>query len=310
MNAKFKIWTTLVLSVLLSVAFRLTVNTPIDYKAKKDAFWIGKTFDENKYNVLLLGDSRVYRSINPSVIEKEIPEIKVKNLGYSALGFDKDYLDFARTQLNTEGANRYFIIGLSPRSISTRAIGNESFREWKGKSKFEIWKAGDLAFLNEFFCPYTSNELFIRFIQKRSIQNYVYQDFKPDGFVKSFQVPFSIDAGLSSYRNEMSSSEFNQQAFQDLLEFTETCRGEGIQVIFFRPPTMEKMEEIENSLRGYDEDEIARKLIERGAISWQPISKCATYDASHLDFLSADKLSYELSLFLKLKFPTIRQGDK
>ncbi len=310
MKAKYKILVSILLTAALAITFRLVVGKPVENKAEREAFWANKSYDNNQYNVLFLGDSRVYRSLNPEVIERKIPTVKAKNLGYSALGFDSVYLKFASSQMTDGEPIKIYVIGLSPRSISTCAIDNESFSKWTTKTRFEVWKIRDMARLNEFFCPFTPQELYDRFIRKELNQNFGYQDLNKNGFVGSMQVPFSIEEGLETYERELSSASINTNAVQDLLDFVESCTQQNIHVIFFRPPSMKEMEEIENSIQGYNEEEISKKLIQSGAIRWQPNSVCATYDASHIDFISADKLSHELALFLQLKFPSIRQGNK
>ena len=310
MNAKYKILVSILLTAALAITFRLVVGKPAENKAEREAFWASKSYDNNQYNILFLGDSRVYRSLNPEVIERKIPTVKVKNLGYSALGFDSAYMRFASSQMTVDEPVKIYVIGLSPRSISTSAIGNESFVEWTTKSGFDVWKIRDMAGLNEFFCPYTPQELYDRFIKKELNQNFGYQDLNKNGFVGSIQVPFTIQEGLETYERELSSASINSNAVQDILDFVQSCTRQNIHVIFFRPPSMKEMEKIENSIQGYNEEELAVKLIQSGAIRWQPSSVCASYDASHIDFISADKLSHELALFLQLKFPSIRQSNK
>lgn len=310
MKAKSKILVSVLLTVILAITFRLVVGKPVENKAERETFWANKSYDNSLYNVLFLGDSRVYRSLNPEVVEREIPTIKVKNLGYSALGFDTNYLKFVSNQMSEDHAVRIFVIGVSPRSLSTAAIGNESFKEWTTKSDFEVWKIRDMSLLNEFFCSYTPADIYDRFISKESNRNFFYQDLHKNGFVGSMQVPLTIEEGLATYNRELSSASLNEKGLIDLLNFVESCSKKNINIIFFRPPSLKEMEEIENAIPGYSEEEISKKLIERGAIRWIPSTKCATYDASHVDFMSADKLSHELALFIQLKFPSIRQGDK
>jgi hypothetical protein len=52
-------------------------------------YWVVKTHIQKNYDIILLGDSRVYRGISPSTMEQSMQGVRILNFGYSGGGLNQ-----------------------------------------------------------------------------------------------------------------------------------------------------------------------------------------------------------------------------
>ena len=63
---------------------------PMSSVIDKEKFWADKVHAKTKYNVIVAGDSRVYRGIASRVISEELDGLKVLNFGFSSGGLNTE----------------------------------------------------------------------------------------------------------------------------------------------------------------------------------------------------------------------------
>ena len=64
-----------------------------EYKTKKEFFWVEKTHSNKKADIVIAGDSRVYRGFSTQDFIKELnTNYTALNLGYSSAGYGQNYL--------------------------------------------------------------------------------------------------------------------------------------------------------------------------------------------------------------------------
>ena len=100
--------------IFLLIAFILGLNGYV-YKDillekwKREYFNHQKVFHTKKYDMLFLGDSRTYYSLNPEVFKNSF------NYAFAANTFSEEYLKSAEVLLKKNGA---IILGITPESLS------------------------------------------------------------------------------------------------------------------------------------------------------------------------------------------------
>jgi hypothetical protein len=94
-------------------------------------FWVQKTHGAGKYNLIVLGDSRIYRGISPRAMESILPGIRVLNLGYSNGSMSPLMFREAGRRLDWDNPVRAIILGITPVTLTPVAAENEHFlQEW------------------------------------------------------------------------------------------------------------------------------------------------------------------------------------
>jgi hypothetical protein len=77
-------------------------------------------------------------------------------------------------------------------------------------------------------------------------------------------------------------------------------KAKNVEIIAFRPPSTYQMEQLENTLGQFDEDYVKDELHKIG-VHWVPFnnSDFVSYDGSHLQYKSAEKMSTQLGEYIE-----------
>lgn len=91
-NIKIKIILYITFTLLFTVLIVLLKPDNNQSVYEKDWFWINKTYPYKKFDIVIYGDSRVYRGISPEKFSEVFPSADIINLGYSSGGINKQAL--------------------------------------------------------------------------------------------------------------------------------------------------------------------------------------------------------------------------
>ncbi len=248
-----------------------------------DAFWADKISNSKKYDIVVIGDSRIYRGINPLIIS-QITASKTVNYGFSAAGLDSSLIYSALEQLDTNG-KKIAVFGITPSAFTQEASKNEHFKSLKRISDKDLWIRKNIYPFLGGFNSYSLSE-----IKKAFNHEAYYQDCQADGFIYSYKVPSDSMAAINSYIDyfkRTSISELQQSNFLDLIKKLES---KGIKCFAFRVPVSLPMATLESKI--FDFETFKIKLESAGA-HWISIPQNGfnSYDGSHLTGPSANKLS-------------------
>jgi hypothetical protein len=293
----------MVFVIALPLLFLLGIFKPpsVDYwqerKNKSDRFWLLKTHNRSKFDIVLVGDSRVYRGLSPEAMEDVLAGCRIFNFGYSAGGLNPVILSEAERMLHSRGEKRTIIAGISPYSLTDEANCNESFLQYKAK----LFKDRVLLVYFEsvlsFFRPVTLEDVLYA-MSGRSVKpaKYYYEEFHDDGWVASWTVPERPQEALEVYREIFSRTKVSSSVINEFLRKTRQLVGQGIHVIAFRMPSSQTMIALEDALSGFDEKQFARQFEAAGGV-WLnvPGNGYHSYDGSHLHKDSAVRLSRDLA---------------
>jgi hypothetical protein len=273
-------------------------EAPKGLRPLTSAFWMAKTHTKKKFDVIVVGDSRVYRGISPAAMETVLKGMSVFNFGYSSAGMSAVLLNAAEEKLKTSG-QRIIILGLTPYSLTSSAALNEQYKQYE---RAIFWPC-QIPWLQPLMFP---NETVWALTYRLGFKvSQYYQIPHSDGWVESDNPSESIDAALYEYRQRFAKEKISMQLFNYVLELVESWREKGYTVFAFRPPVSEKMENLENAKSGYDESLIKNEFSVAGGI-WIDIEDryaYKTYDGSHLTGESARLLSKYIAQFVSERIP-------
>lgn len=297
MIAKHKILLVIPITIILTIGFRLLFPSVDNSKTDEQYFWTLKTHTTERFDIVILGDSRIYRGVSPEILTENIPNCSAINLGYSSAGLSNLYFDFVYDKLNTASKNRVIILGISPHSLTLSALKNEELLTYLNQPVIETKKIIHLANLYKLTEMAMPSQLVNSLnVNKKKPINY-HQEFYKNGWVKSCKDNPDKESALVSYASIFSNNMVSDLAITNLCERIQKWNKEGVKVICFRTPSSLKMEALEDSLSGFNEAEIKSKITLNGGL-WIDYNSddFTSYDGSHLHYKSAIILSKGLGI--------------
>jgi len=271
---------------------------PDDLRPLPLSFWVRKTHTPDKFNVTIIGDSRVYRGVAPEVLEQELPGTAVLNLGYSSAGLAGDLCRLAEEKLVPSGL-RCIVLGVSPLSLFPSSSENEHLNQFTRISGARGWLLSEAPWIDVLFSPRPAPDV-ANWVLKRgdwaspeSFRKGNFQIPHGSGWVESWRVPEKPDWALASYAKKFAAERPSPKVLGELCGFVSRWHAAGILVIAFRPPSTLRMERLEDRMSLLPEQEIRRRLTGNGA-KWLDITDrygYHSYDGSHLTADAARRLS-------------------
>ena len=268
----------------------------------KERFWALKTrFLKAEYNVVVCGDSRVYRGISPAAMNSLLPGFKIVNFGYSLGSLDRLMMKNAESLLDPKAKNRVIVLGVTPSALTPLAAKNEQYLSIKRKPFSEVVESVYFLPVTTFLMPIRPKEVKNLFSgaktrNKRYYEYHGYETYYDDGWVAAGTEDLRPEKQLSMYRARFISYQVSPDLSRDLLEVVREWKSKGIQVFGYRPPTTHAMVALEDSMSGFREAEFIREFESVGGI-WLRfnIDDYVSYDGSHLAAESAKQFSRDLA---------------
>ncbi|MGQ8337033.1 hypothetical protein ACUNWD_10825 [Sunxiuqinia sp. A32] len=289
-NIYFTVLIAMVISLLLSLVL------PKDKeKYLKGQFWSRKAFAPAKYDVLLMGDSRVYRGLNPEIMSTQLPELKIFNFGFSNGGLNPEMVKAAVSKLNKNSRHRIIVMGVTANSITGYTKNNEQYFQELTRPREEVLEH---LYLNPvlYWFSATSPEEIRELFNPVKDSTYYHSDYHLNGYVESDKFPIDTTEAIRSYVDDFTNYKVEPAAIDQLEKSIEKLTKRGIIVIAYRPPISKPLQELEDSLGKYNEEQIERAVEQAGGY-WLQLNSThyKTYDGSHLDKPSTEKLSKQLA---------------
>lgn len=303
MSYSYKILLSLSLSITCILIFG--VFSPKQYMAlfEQDEFWLNKTYTKKKFNIVIGGDSRTYRGINPDKLNEGLANfsLSIINMGYSFGGFSQEMLTLIEEKLNKNQTNKVVLLGITPLSLTPNACSNKHLQTLKHISATDVYlKTNIIPRYFALFEPISVTKLF-KAIVNPTVE--YYDDLKENGWDGSYCYPQCIAPTLESYKLIFINNQVNLKTIDTLQRQIQKWNTMGIKTYTFRPPSTKAMEEIENEKSGFNESYTRKKIEDAGGI-WLDIPDrfgYQSYDGSHLPAEEANRLSLELGKLMKSK---------
>lgn len=258
---------------------------------QSDLFWSNKVEPNEQFEVVFIGDSRIYRGINPVIITEELSEIdsfSVFNYGFSSAGLDPAFMDAGAALLKSSSKQRILVLGVTASSLADENLANPHHWQEKNRHPVEIWQ-------RKYINPYLSlfdptSPLVLRNAYRGEKIGY-YQEHQQNGWIASDKLPRDDWNGYGHIQKTYPTVKFSSSVRENLIKKVAEWEAEGIQVFGFRPPAAAHFEAIE--MQYYPEKALIAQFEAVGG-TWIEISNrksYITYDGNHLEEQSARKLS-------------------
>lgn len=296
MTKQSNILVTLVFATILAVclSFVLPKN---DEKYLGDMFWVRKTFAPSNKNVVLMGDSRVYRGLSPKIMQKELSDYKILNFGYSDGGLNPTMFKAAEKKLKVTEKNQVIVLGVTANTLSDYTKDNKQYLQELNRPREEILERLYLTPISYWFSGTSPENLKLYFQNKNKSKNTWYiSNYTKNGYVESDKFPIDTLEAIPYYRNDFSKYQVDNKHIQTLFAQVENWTAKGISVFAYRPPISAPMLELENTMGLYNENAISAGIKKAGG-KWIDLHNTSykTYDGSHLTRTSAEKLSLKIA---------------
>jgi hypothetical protein len=293
--AKQKILLTLCISITLTLlCFKLLPSLPLS-QVKSDIFWANKVNYSPNYDIVIVGDSRVYRGINPSVFENEFNhQYTAYNYGFSSAGLDTFIINQGIQKLKKNG-KKIIIIGLSASSFYKPNIENEHLHSLLQKNTKDLWVKRNI------YPRITCFERYSVLDFKKIYFNISYHhQFMSNGWIASHKTPIDSTEALASYKDFYKKFRNTNTGSRQFILKLKTLIKAGYSIYCFRTPTSFAMKNLEDKNSTLNFNTLALDLNKIGAHYLTLSNQYQSYDGSHLDERNANLLSLEIAKKISL----------
>ena len=293
MRIKPNIWITMMMAAVLVTALSFVLPKDSE-KYLGELFWSRKTFAPAKYNIVIMGDSRVYRGLSPEIIESHLPGLKVLNFAFSNGGLNPTMFDAAEKKLTKNDYPKIIVFGVSANTISGYSEGNQQYLQELTRPREEVLERIYLNPLRYWFSA-TSPEKLKEYFSNSEVTAFYRNKYFMNGYVESEKFPVDTMEAISSYIDDFTNFKVDSTHLNILFQQVEKWANKGITVVGFVPPVSQPMQMLEDTLGLFDEAAI-KTGIEKASGHWIDLNPAnyKTYDGSHLTIESAQKLSNKI----------------
>lgn len=269
---------------------------------QSDWFWSNKIAPNQTFDLVFIGDSRIYRGIDPDLVVKELVEIdsfRGFNYGFSSAGLDTSFLNAGAALLTPNTKQKIIVLGVTASSLADENLANPHHWQEKKRHPIEIWQRKNINTYLSYFDPTSPVVLRNTYQGKRS--GY-YQDYHANGWIASDKLPRDEWIGYWYLQNTYPNVKFSRSVRENLIEKVAKWNAEGIKVFGFRPPAAAHFEAVETQC--YPEKALKTQFEAIGG-TWIEIpqrTSYITYDGNHLEQESARRLSSFIGKAIKKSF--------
>lgn len=301
---------TLVALLVAVLAFAWYRNDP-QFANAPPWYWQMKLAWGADADLVIVGDSTVYRGLNPQILEDRGAATKAVNFGFSSAALSGEYLFDAATKLDPDSKRRYMVVGVTHWALTPnarKANGNgyvdAQVEDSKRRSSVVWMMVCDVVFAR--LLPVQIDLLFASspsgdHLARATEDNYI-QVFNLDGWVNSDFVVPDPHRGIENRRRSLTSlngveTELVEEA-RNALQLLQD--RDGVQVVLVPMHSSTAVDELSAELSGIALTDLARAVCpSRGVIfNFQP-TEAESYDGIHLNGSGASRVSRDLADFLR-----------
>jgi len=270
------------------------------YAKAPEWYWQMKLEWNNEADVILAGNSRVYRGLVPDEFKKINSKLKALNAGFSSARFSNSYLDYIDKVLEDKSNDKIIVLGITPGVFIDDSFENDGFLSSLEEKRYRtsILPAKiqvQFYWIENSFASFDIDLLWnLKYgnVVNRSINNNYIQIFHDDGWVQSDFVKRQPQKQISYYRRAWNKYSVSEYLVDLLVEKVKYWTSQEIQVIAVNMPTTPEMQEVEAKLSKLNLPILKRRMENAGALWLEfPVAQFTSYDGSHLESESARKLS-------------------
>ncbi len=267
----------------------------------KDLIWEMKASAPSKYEVVFVGDSRVYRGLSPEAFEKA-SGLKALNFGFSSAGLHREYIAAATKKFSNEARRRIILIGVTAHSLTNKAFRRKDYENNKVETNALTpltWKG---YYLLDHLRPVDMRELKYVYYDLTPTQ---YETYHPNGWVETDSLRLRPTRAVQSYINQFEMTKIEDNNINELLGAVSDFKKQKIEFYAFSPPISNAMAEVESKYSGFQKKEFIKAFKKSGG-HWIPVKRKSyvSYDGSHVNASSAKRLTRKLAKTIKESNPS------
>lgn len=283
-----KLWMLFIPITLLASIFILPElpSSPM----RRDAFWAGKMESDTNEDIVFVGDSRVYRGIDPLVFGR-MTKLKARNFGFSSASPDSILIEHAINCLSSSG-KKLVVIAVSANSFMSSSIENTHFKSVKSWSVSDKWVKYHIYPLISFFDNRSVADIFKYMKSEGYYEHYNISN----GFAASYKIPADSNAAVPAYQRQFEREQYSKDAESKFINYVLRLKSSGYHPVIIRVPCSYSMIQLEDMATKNAIPRLMRELMDRGIDVLPYVSDgLSSYDGSHLDEQSAELYSQKLS---------------
>ena len=220
--------------------------------------------------------------------------MKVLNFAFSNGGLNPIMFDAAEEKLAQNDKPKVIVMGISANAISGYSAGNQQYVQELNRPREEIFERIYFNPLRYWFSATSPEKLKNHFSETKETAFYRNKYFM-NGYVESEKFPADTMEAIPSYTKDFTNYKVTPENLSDLFKQVKKWTDSGIIVTGFTPPVSQSMQMLEDTLGMFDEA-LIKTGFEKASGHWIELNpaKYKTYDGSHLNIESAQKLSNEI----------------
>jgi len=270
--------------IVATVLFRPDLHNPADdlsfFRMKLD--W------RDAADVVVLGNSQVYRGFDPEAFAGQCRSVKALNFGFSGVLLRPSYVQASLPVLRANGP-KVLLVGINPLQFKDEKFSDGFIdtqrhdKQFRLPWRFEAWLQPLMARLRSLEQPLPADRR-------------VYWQYNSDGFVASDAPGMVIrPSRYQRYANDYVSRPFSKSMYDGLLSQLVAIQRDGYQVLVFSTYSSTPFELIDARMSGLDDARLAADLHRLG-LAYLPVAVdgLRSYDGTHLDAPSAAEFSRRL----------------
>jgi len=294
---------TMVLATLMTVGLGLARDQKKKTGLPPELLWQLKVQWNGVADVVLTGDSRVYRGLSPEKFSESLNNCRVLNFGFHSAGYCPEYLDGIHRVVDPQSRHPIIVMGITPHSLTPDAGRDNGYLHALGAQRehptpiTEVILARHCPKVLHFFEPMKIREMLRTALGIRRPRKHEYHEsYRFDGWVPGRLVPEDLRSGLDVYEKVFNGNQVSDEMIRDTIEAVAKWTRQGLSVYGFRPPTTGKMIALENARSGFDEAKFAADFAKAGG-QWIAVDqeRYHSYDSSHMRADSAAIFSEDLA---------------
>lgn len=157
-----------------------------------DWFWSNKVRPGRQFEVVAVGDSRIYRGFSPDDFAATYaPDraVSVFNFGFSSAGLDTAFMQAAAKLVDTTANLPVILVGITTSSLADENATNQHFWQEEQRSAFSIWQRKHINPQLTFFDPTSPNTLRNHW---QGVRQGYYQKHYDNGWIASDKEPHNL----------------------------------------------------------------------------------------------------------------------
>lgn len=153
---------------------------------ENNSFWKKKTFDNNKYDIVICGDSRVYRGVSPGHMKEVLPDYRIVNFGYGSAGYGDLMIREVTKRIDFSSKKSTVVLGITPLTLTHEGEKNYHLQGELKTTREELIELLYFKKVQQFFVPYTLSEI-SRSLKGKKFHTSRKQEYIDDGWIATYE---------------------------------------------------------------------------------------------------------------------------